>query len=312
MLRCVIDCDPGVDDAMALWYGLLHPEIEIAALTTVWGNVDVATATTNTLRILEMADQPTIPVAAGADKPLLGPARERGEGVHGRDGQGNTNLPPPTLEPTAEHAANFLVRLAHQHPGELTLVPIGPLTNVAAALLMDPSIARLYKNVVLMGGSFLVPGNVAPFAEANVWHDPEAAQVVLEAGWPLTIVGLDVTMKARLGECELERLEASGTLAGRHLHAISAFYLSRYQSRWGARECAMHDPLALAIALDGSLVKQAPLVRVDVELRGAHTRGMTVADLRQGRSPDDKANASVVLEADYPRFLDRWMEVICS
>jgi purine nucleosidase len=310
VFRCIIDCDPGVDDAMALWYGLLHPEIEIAALTTVWGNADVETTTRNALRILELADQPGIPVARGADKPLLGPPLHRGEGVHGHDGQGNTNLPPPTIEPTTESAAALLIRLAHEHPGELTLVPIGPLTNVAAAVLMDPSIARLYKDVVLMGGSFLVPGNVAPFGEANTWHDPEAAQVVLEAGWPLTIVGLDVTMKARLGQKELDLVEASGTAAGKHLHAISDFYLSRYQSRWGHRECAMHDPLALAIAHDPTLVKKAPMVRVDVELDGKHTRGMTVADLRQGRERDD-VNARVVLDADYPRFLANWMEVIC-
>jgi purine nucleosidase len=310
VLRCVIDCDPGVDDAMALWYGLLHPEIEIVALTTVWGNADVETTTRNALRILEMADQPGIPVAVGADKPLLGPPRELAEGVHGRDGQGNTNLPPPKLAPTNETAAHLLVRLAHERPGELTLVPIGPLTNVAAALLVDPSIARLYKDVVLMGGAFLVPGNVSPFGEANVWHDPEAAQVVLEAGWPLTIVGLDVTMKARLGQRELDRVEASGTVAGEHLHAISDFYLTRYQSRLGVRECAMHDALALAIAHDPTLVKKAPLVRVDVELRGQYTRGMTVADLRQGRSRDD-VNATVVLDAEYGRFLESWMEVIC-
>jgi purine nucleosidase len=311
VLRCVIDCDPGVDDAMALWYGLLHPEIEIVALTSVWGNADVETTTRNALRIVEMAEQGTIPVAVGADKPLLGPPKERGEGVHGHDGQGNTNLPPPKLEPSKESAVELLIRLAHEQPGELTLVPIGPLTNVAAALLADPSIARLYKEVVVMGGAFLVPGNVSPFGEANIWHDPEAAQVVIEAGWPLTIVGLDVTMKARLGQKELDRVEASGTAAGKHLHAISDFYLTRYQSRWGARECAMHDPLALAIAHDPTLVKKAPLVRVDVELRGKHTRGMTVADLRQGRERDD-VNGAVVLDADYPRFLERWMEVICS
>ncbi len=188
--RVVIDCDTGVDDAMAILYGLLSPNIEIVGLTCCWGNIWVETTTANTLRLLEIVQMPSIPVAMGARKPLLGPIWELGNGVHGADGQGNTNLPPPKLEPVKESAAELLVRLAHEHPGELTLVPIAPLTNVAAALALDPSIAQLYKEVVLMGGNFLAPGNAAKWAEANIWHDPEAAQMVFEAGWPITAVGL--------------------------------------------------------------------------------------------------------------------------
>src|ERR1700730_5271475 len=142
-IRVVIDCDTGVDDTMAIFYGLLAPEVEIVGLTCVWGNCAVETATQNTLRLLEMMDRPTIPVAMGASKPLLGPVWEFGTGVHGADGQGNTNLPPPTLTPVAESAAELLIRLAHEHPGELTLGPTGPLTNVATAGLIDPQIPAL-------------------------------------------------------------------------------------------------------------------------------------------------------------------------
>jgi purine nucleosidase len=311
-LRCVIDCDPGVDDAMAPWYALLHPEIEIVAITTVWGNVSVETTTANALRMIEMAGQRQIPVARGAARPLLGPEPSFTGIVHGRDGQGNTNLPAPKLRTVAEPAAQLLVRLAHEQPGELTLIPVGPMTNVGAALALDPGIAGLYKEVVLMGGNFAVPGNASKWGEANIWHDPEAAQMLFEAPWPIWAVGLDVTHKARLSEEQLEQLGRSGTVAGEHIHKISQHYLELYSRRWGKRECSMHDALALAIAHDRELVKEAPRTRVDVELNGTHTRGMTVAELRPGRTGGEDANAHVVLEADSGRFIDCWMATICG
>jgi purine nucleosidase len=307
--RVVIDCDTGVDDAMAILYGLLAPEVEVVALTCVWGNIRVETTTRNTLRLLELVDRPGVPVAMGAAKPLVGPMWELDGRIHGADGQGNTNLPPPALSPVAEPAAELLVRLAHERPGELTLVPTGPLTNVATAVLLDPGVARLYKRVVLMGGAFLVPGNAAPWAEANIWHDPEAAQIVFEAGWPITAVGLDVTHKTMLGESLLERLRDGGTPAGVHVHRITQHYLDQYAARRGRRECAMHDALALGVAVDPSLALHAPKVKVDVELTGTRTRGMTVGDFRAWASPED-ANADVVLKVDGPRFVDRWMEIL--
>jgi purine nucleosidase len=309
--RVVIDCDTGVDDAMAIFYGLLAPEIDIVALTCCWGNIWVDTATTNTLRLLEIAGRPDIPVARGAAKPLLGGVWELAHGVHGADGQGNTNLPPPTLRPVEESAAELIVRLAHEHPGELTLVPVAPLTNIAAALALDPSIAHLYKEVVLMGGNFLAPGNMTKWGEANIAHDPEAAQIVFEAGWPITAVGLDVTLKTMLTEAQLEQLAKSPNPAAQHLSKISRYYLDRYASRRGRRECSMHDALALAIAADRTLITEAPFCRVDVELHGTHTRGMTVADLRV-YAPRDQANAHVVLGVDSARFVSRWMEVLCG
>jgi purine nucleosidase len=308
-VRVVIDCDTGVDDAMAVLYGLLSPNVEVVGLTCVWGNTSVENATSNTLRLLEIAEQPDVPVAMGAARPLIGPEPTFAGGVHGLDGQGNTNLPPPGLSPSGETAAELIVRLGCERPGELILVPTGPLTNVAIALAMEPGIARLYREVVLMGGAFLTPGNTSRFGEANIWHDPEAAQMVFEAGWPITAVGLDVTHKTMLSAENLERLRESGTPAGVHLHKITQFYLERYAARRGRRECAMHDALALGIAEDRSLMTHAPTARVDVELTGTHTRGMTVADLRVWASPEG-ANAVVPLEVDAARFIDRWMKVI--
>src|SRR5688500_14775036 len=220
-----MDCDTGVDDAMAILYGLLSPGIDVVGISCVWGNTSVENATTNTLRLLEIADQPGIPVARGAARPLIGPDPAFAGGVHGTDGQGNTNLPPPTLSAAAESGPELIVRLARENPGELVLVPTGPLTNVAVALAMEPEIARLYKEVVLMGGNFLAPGNSRPWAEANIWHDPEAAQMVFEAEWEITAVGLDVTLKPMLSAENLDRLRDSGTPAGVHLHRITQFYL---------------------------------------------------------------------------------------
>lgn len=310
LTRVVIDCDTGVDDTMAIFYGLLEPSIDVVGLTCVWGNITVDTTTMNTLRLLEMMGRTEIPVARGAHKPLVGPEWPLGNGVHGSDGQGNINLPPPTLEPVDESAAQLLIRLAHEHPGELTLVPTGPLTNVATAVLLDPGIAKLYKRVVLMGGNFLAHGNAARFAEANIWHDPEAAQIVFEAGWDVTAVGLDVTDRTMLSQARIDDLRDSGTVAGVHIHRITKHYVDRYSARTGRRECAMHDALALAIAADPSLVLKAPKVRVDVELNGTHTRGMTVADFRTWRQSEEALNATVVLEVDSERFITHWMETL--
>jgi purine nucleosidase len=230
----------------------------------------------------------------------------------GVDGQGNTNLAPPSLVAAPESASDTIIRLAHEHPGELTLVPIGPLTNVGIALAHDPSIATLHKKVVLMGGAFLSHGNVSRFGEANIWHDPEAAQMVFEAGWPIVAVGLDVTHKTCLSSEMLDRLRDTSLPWATHLHRITQHYLDGYAHRWGRRECAMHDALALAIAADPSIVLSASRVRVDVELQGQHTRGMTVGDFRPRPAGEDvlDANAEVVLNVDVPRFLTWWYDVL--
>lgn len=162
-----------------------------------------------------------------------------------------------------------------------------------------------------MGGAFLIPGNITAVAEANIGHDPEAAQMVLEAPWSVTLVPLDVTDRARISEAQLEQLRDTATDAGKHLHEISDIYLSAYEARFNERVSPMHDALALGIAVDPTLVKEAPVVRVDVELNGAHTRGMTVGDFRVWADPN-RANARVVMKADGERFVRRWFDVLSS
>lgn len=307
----VLDCDPGIDDAMAILYGLRAPEVDIVALGTVWGNIDIDTATVNAVRLLEIGGRPDIPVAKGAGRPLIGTEPTFAELVHGPAGTGNAILPPPSGQHTAEHAVTQMIRLAYERPGELTLVAVGPLTNLGLAVATDPGIATRYKEVVIMGGAFLIPGNVTPVAEANIWHDPEAAQIVLEAPWPVTLVPLDVTERALVTGEMLDQLRDTSTPAGRHLHEISDIYFTAYEARIGRRESPMHDALALGIAADPTLIQRAPLTRVDIELDGAHTRGMTVGDLRA--IPNlERANARVVMTAAGDRFVRRWFDVLAK
>jgi len=309
----LFDCDPGVDDAMALLYGLAAPAIDIIAIGTVWGNVSVDFTTANALRLLEIGNSSGIPVAKGTRKPLIGPEPLFNEDIHGKDGQGDTFLPHAAQRASQESAADQIIRLAEERPGELTLVAVGPLTNLAVALMQDPSIAGAYKKVVIMGGAFHVPGNVSATGEANIWHDPEATQIVLEGGWPVTIVGLDVTEHARVTETMLNDLRDLGSPEGIHLQRISDGYLDLYAGRYGTseRQCPMHDALALGIAVDPTLVRRAPFVRVDVELNGSLTRGTTIADLRSWAQAD-LANAHIVLEADGKRFVHDWLTTMSA
>jgi purine nucleosidase len=315
----VIDCDTGIDDAQAILYALLSPGLEVVGLTTVWGNAPVERTTENTLRLLELVDRPDVPVARGADRPLLGPAHNVATHVHGQDGIGNLGLPPPTLGPVDETAAELIVRLAHERPGELTLAPIGPMTNVGAALALDPEIGRLYRRVVIMGGAFVppyeragsLPTGISRYGEANIWHDPEAAQLLFEAPWEVDVDGVEVTRRVLLTEAMLDRVGASGTPWGEHIHASTQLYMDVYSRRLGQRACCMHDAIALGIAEDPSLVTASARARVDVELTGTITRGMTFPDLRPLPDGQD-ANAEIVLECEHARFVDRWLSVVSN
>ena len=244
-LKIIIDTDPGVDDAMAIFLALRSPELELIGLTTIFGNVHTALSTTNALRLLEIAGRGDIPVAHGADAPL---ARAYGGPVafiHGEDGQGNANLPPPETAAVPESAAEFIVRHVMAAPGEITLVPIGPLTNIAAALVLAPSIAKHVKAVVLMGGNAFVPGNASPAAEANIHNDPEAADIVFGAGWPVTMVGLDVTHDIIMSPVQTRLLEAAQNPLAQHLARINPLYLKFNRESSGIDGYYIHDPSAI-------------------------------------------------------------------
>ncbi len=306
-LPVLLDCDTGIDDALAILYLTNSGRCDLIGVGSVHGNVTALTGARNTIRVLDVARLSGIPVVVGADRPLAQPV-DISAHIHGEDGLGNTSQPAPSAEPTQGEAAQQIIRLARERPGELTLLAIGPLTNLGLALLLDPDLPKLIPHVVVMGGAAVAPGNVTTRAEANIWHDPEAADLVFTAGWPVTMVGLDVTMKALLSEADQKRIEHSQRDTARFCWDILQFYLDRYQEFMGLRTCALHDPLAAGIALDRSFATYRK-TQLRVELRGERTRGMTVADLRPGRQAEGPVE--LALEVDAEAFRERFLDTIC-
>ena len=247
--KVIYDTDPGVDDAMALYYALAHPGIDLLGITTTFGNVTVEQATSNALYLTGIAGF-DIPVAQGAHKPWCKPQEAPPTFIHGADGLGNlpSRLTVPG-KPDARPAAQFIVDMVRSHPGEITLVAVGPLGNLATALQMEPRIAQWAREVVVMGGTVVEPGNVSPVAEANIWNDPHAADAVFTAGWKLTMVGLDVTHRVILPVAMFrdiasrQRHIATDTL----LHAVdfyADFYSGLYPHVAQVHGCFGHDVLA--------------------------------------------------------------------
>lgn len=308
--KVVVDVDTGIDDAVALLYLAAQNDVEILAAGSVHGNCTARQGAVNTLRTLELAGLHDVPVAIGAARPLA-QALSVEAGVHGDDGLGNTDFGPPRGQLSAEPAAVQLVRLAHENPGELTVLATAPLTNLALALLLEPELPRLVRKVVVMGGAVACPGNVTPEAEANIWHDPEAADLVFQAGWDLTLVGLDVTMQAVLEGKRLEALERAEGTSARFAAAVLKHYLDVYERRLGVRGSAMHDPLAAAIVRDPSYVTCVDAA-VRVELRGEHSRGATLVDLRgyPGDTSGGRPPVHVAMQVDSERFLDDMVEAL--
>jgi uridine nucleosidase len=277
--KIIIDTDPGVDDAMAILLALKSPEIEVVGLTTIFGNVHTDLATQNALRLVEFAGRPDIPVAHGAELPLLVPLAGVADFVHGRDGLGNVNLPPPQGQAVDMPAAQFIVETVMAHPGEVTLVPIGPLTNLALALALEPRLAERVAGVVVMGGAATVNGNVTPAAEANIINDPHAADVVFTAAWPLTMVGLDVTMQTIMTDDYMADLGASGSTTAEFICIISRFYRDFHYDTYGLAGMHTHDPSAIAYVIDPTLfATQSGPVRVVTE---GIASGQTLLDRRQ-------------------------------
>jgi purine nucleosidase len=248
--RVIFDTDPGVDDAMALCFALAHPEIELVGITTTFGNVTVAQATTNALYLCALAGQ-CVPVAQGMAAPLIKHGEAPPDFIHGADGLGNlaSRHAMPSGAPDERSAAQFIVDTARAQPGQITLVPVGPLGNIAQALKIEPQLPQLIKSVVLMGGAVQVGGNVSPVAEANVWNDPHAADSVFTAGFDLTMVGLDVTYEVMVPVSVIENIAArhQHSLTDTLLHAVrfySAFYATRYTALKDNPGCFGHDVLA--------------------------------------------------------------------
>ncbi|MBT2519803.1 nucleoside hydrolase [Arthrobacter sp. ISL-28] len=275
-----LDCDTGIDDALALAYLLASPQADVQGIGTVSGNVSAAVGARNTLDLLQLAGHAHIPVALGAHDPLAGSFGGGAPWVHGENGIGEVALSASAVGLAAETAAEMLVRLAHQHPGTLRVLAIGPLSNIAEALRLEPELPRLVEEITIMGGAALAPGNITPVAEANIANDPEAAALVLSADWDITLVPLDVTMANVLEESHRQELLASSGPVPRALGEMLGYYFRFYEGIYGRPCSAMHDPLAAALAVGAVKPALAPVVRAAVDTSSGPGRGQTVCDMR--------------------------------
>lgn len=297
------DCDTGIDDSLALAYLLASPEIELVGIGTVSGNTSAARAAVNTLGLLALAGRTDVPVAIGQHDFLSHPFDGGAPHVHGDNGIGNIDLPVAERQPEDEDAARMLIRLSHEYPGTLEVITVGPLTNIATALALDPTLPTRVANLTAMGGAALVPGNITPVAEANIGNDPEAASATLAAGWPVVLVPLDVTMENVFDEDDRAALLAADVPLARAVGEMLDFYFDFYVETYGERSSALHDPLAAAIAVGGIAVTNAPAVHVVVDTSQGPARGQVICDLRgQRRGPVDQPGATVrvVLGTDAP------------
>lgn len=276
-----LDCDTGIDDAMALLYLLLDERVEVASISTTFGNIAADVAAANCLRVLDLVDAGPIPIAVGARRTIRGDVPEFAPHVHGSDGLGDTGLAPSARSLADLSGAEQIVRTVRARPGEVHLVATGPLTNLALALGLDPALPALVKGITVMGGAADAPGNQTPAAEANILHDPEAARAVLSADWPCTLVPLDVTMREVLTERHRATLAASSSPAARFVAAITDFYFEFFRTvAYNARLSPCHDALAAAIAVGDVVPALAPVIPVEVDCTEGPSRGATVCDTR--------------------------------
>jgi len=300
--QVIIDCDPGHDDALALMLAHASPEVELLAITTVAGNQTLDRTTLNARRVCTVAGIRDVPIAAGCDRPLLRELVTAGE-VHGASGLDGADWPEPAVDVVPEHAVDLIVDLVMGAPGQVTLVPIGPLTNIALALRREPRIVGAVREVVLMGGSF-TRGNTSPAAEFNIYVDPEAAAAVFTAGWPLTMVGLDLTHQARVTAEVMDRITAVGTPLATIVAQLMRFYGRLSVAQGGP---PLHDPCAVARVIDPDVMACRDAF-VAVETQGQWTRGMTVTDFagRLGHA----ANAAVATELNVPAFWELMLDAL--
>jgi pyrimidine-specific ribonucleoside hydrolase len=300
----LIDCDPGHDDAMALLLALASPELELLGVSTVHGNQTLEKTTANALRVLEFAGRGDVPVAAGADRPLVREPRVAAH-VHGETGLDGPDLPPPRGAPVGAHAVDFLADRIRSAGRPVTLVPTGPLTNVALLLARHPDLAL--ERIVLMGGA-IAEGNVTPAAEFNVWVDPEAAARVFASGIEVTMVGLDVTHRALMTPEHAERLRAAGRV-GAMVAELWDFYHRFHTRVYAFAGTPVHDALAVAHVIRPELLRTEHR-NVEIDCASELCRGRTVVDLWRisGRAP----NAHVGVEVDGAAFLDLLVDRIAS
>jgi inosine-uridine nucleoside N-ribohydrolase len=311
--RVIIDTDPGVDDAMAILLALNSPELKVEALTVVPGNVEAAQGLENALKLVSLAGRCDVLVAGGAQHPL-NQKLITAQFWHGRNGLAGVDLPAPNCKPDARFGPDLIIEMVHKYPHEITLIPVGPLTNIALAVSKDPGIVSLVKDIVIMGGS-ITGGNVDGAAEANIYNDPEAAQIVFNAGWMVTMIGSDVGERTLMTRQYVTQLQANHGPESDFIAKLADFYLTRSEKS-GYQGAAMYDPLAVGTVIDPTLVTLKNM-HVDVETRGEFTRGETVAN-RMGYDENNvlhgdhyeidglvalKPNARVCVASDADRFV---------
>ncbi len=296
--KIILDCDPGHDDAVALLLAHGSPEIELLAVTTVVGNQTLEKVTRNALAIARVANITGVPFAAGCDRPLVRTI-ETAPDIHGDSGMDGPELPEPTLALDPRHAVDLIIDTVMSHePGTVTIVPTAGLTNIALAVRKEPRIAERVKEVVLMGGGYHV-GNWSAVAEFNIKIDPEAAHIVFNEKWPLTMVGLDLTHQALATDEVAARIAAVGTKPAKFVGELLEFFGHAYKDAQGFDFPPVHDPCAVAYVIDPSVMttRRVPL---DVELTGTLTLGMTVADFRAPAPAD--CTTSVAVDLDHEKF----------
>lgn len=292
--RIILDCDPGVDDAIAILLALASPEIELRAITCVTGNKDLSFTANNALRICALANRSDVPVYAGCARPLMGPFQRNWPSVHGTDGLCDLDLPGTPGLLAEGHAVDFIIRQVQEAPGEISLCVIGPMTNLAIAIVKAPHIVPLIRSIVFMGGAAFCPGNSTPLAEFNILVDPEAAEIVMSSGIPLVMLGLDVTQKVRIGDSHIAALEQAGTSAAGAIGAMLRAY--------GSNDPCLHDPCAILHYIAPHFFSGVE-AHVGVLTNPAEARGATVTAVserhRDGRAP----NCFVVTDCDAEQVL---------
>ncbi|MGM9929053.1 MAG: nucleoside hydrolase [Bacillus sp. (in: firmicutes)] len=295
-IRVILDCDPGHDDAIAIILAIANVSLDVVAITTVAGNVEVEKTTKNALQICEITKADSIPVVMGTDRPLIGQQMTAVE-IHGESGMEGPVLPPPIKVAEKENAVDFIIRVLLESAGDVVLIPTGPLTNIALAIAREPRIKSKIREIVFMGGGTF--GNWTPAAEFNIFVDAEAAKIVMESGVPITMVGLDVTHQVLANKEIVERYRRIGNPVSLFVSELLEYFIHTYKVHFNMEGGPVHDACAVAYCIDPSLFATTK-VRVDVETKGEFTYGMTVVDLLgvSGRNP----NVNFVRTIDVERF----------
>lgn len=312
-IKLIIDTDPGIDDAMAIHLAFADKRFDVLALTSIFGNVHTTTATRNALYLAEMAAYPCR-VAAGLGVPMVQAQHPVADFVHGEEGFGHLPAVNPKGKAMRETAAEFMIKLAQEHPNEIIICALGPLTNLAAAVKLNPNFPKMIKKLVIMGGAVKADGNVTKYAEANIWNDPDAADLVFAQDWDMELIGLDVTAKIKCTPEDFAWLAQQAPYIGGFLNEAADFYFDFYKQQYGTRMCMMHDPSAILSIVEPELFSYEPIaLRVVVESdydkdsKDYERIGQTMADDIKRMKPRNKV--LVALETDAAKVRRHYLDL---